>query len=294
MKLSALMSSTAIGLTAAACAFRTYSYSKSSTQPFILAHVSVVNIYNGTISKNSNVKIENGKITKVTNEALVEDDVRTIDASGKFLIPGLRDMHVHTIDERTFYPLYVANGVIGVREMFSPKIEDVLKSRREVREKKILGPDSYLTGKILEGPMTYWPGTYQFLDPTDGRHAVDELKSQGADFVKTYSMLTREQYFQIADESKKVGIDFEGHVPHAVRIAEASDAGQRSMEHLYNVAEACSQKEIEFFEERNKQAQVDAPKLKELYAERGALEEKLKQTSDTASIKEINSRLAKI
>ena len=77
-----------------------------------------------------------------------------------------------------------------------------------------------------------WPASIAVRDADAGRAAVRDLKSRGADFVKVYSLLPRDAYFAIAEESKEVGIPFEGTCPTWSRMPEASDAGQRSLEHL--------------------------------------------------------------
>src|SRR5262249_43534077 len=82
-----------------------------------------------------------------------------------------------------------------------------------------------------------------------GRQAVRKTKEQGFDFVKVYNLLPRDVYFAIADEAKKQGLPFVGHVPYAVTAAEAADAGQKSMEHLYGILLACSSGEEKLTQE---------------------------------------------
>ena len=68
-------------------------------------------------------------------------------------------------------------------------------------------------------------------NPDEGRKGVQSLKQRGVDFIKVYHFLSRDSYFAIADEAKKQGIAFDGHVPNGVSPKEASDAGQRRLEH---------------------------------------------------------------
>lgn len=92
-------------------------------------------------------------------------------------------------------------------------------------------------------PNPVWPDSLVVADEVQAWEVVDRQQQRGADFIKVYSRLSREAYFAIADEAKKRGIAFEGHVPESVTAAEASDAGQKSIEHLTRVAEACSREE---------------------------------------------------
>ena len=109
---------------------------------------------------------------------------------------------------------------------------------------------------IIDGPQPIWPNSISVRDEAEGRKAVTKVKKWGADLVKVYSLLPREAYFGIADEARKQGIPFEGHVPFTVSAAEASDAGQKSIEHMTGVVLACSDKEEEL---RSELVQVNSP-----------------------------------
>jgi imidazolonepropionase-like amidohydrolase len=176
---------------------------------------------------------------------------RMIDGRGKFLIPGLWDMHVHSLFEgRTelFFPAFVANGVTGVREMSSElSFEEIARVRRRTESGELLGPRfGAVSGRILEGPVgELGPGMVGVASPEEGRRLVGSFKEQGADFIKVYNQLSRETYFAIVDECRKRRIPFAGHVPLLVTAGEASDAGQKSVEHLTRVLLSCSSREAE-------------------------------------------------
>jgi imidazolonepropionase-like amidohydrolase len=96
---------------------------------------------------------------------------------------------------------------------------------------------------MLDGPKPRFPSSIAVASPEDGRKAVDDLKRRGADFVKLQSLMSRESYFAIAAEAAQQKIVFAGHVPDAIRAVEASNAGQKSIEHLTGVFEGCSNAE---------------------------------------------------
>jgi imidazolonepropionase-like amidohydrolase len=98
---------------------------------------------------------------------------------------------------------------------------------------------------IIDGPEPIWPNSIAVRNDAEGRKAVRKVKEWGADFVKVYSLLPRDAYFGIADEAKQQGLSFVGHVPFSVSPAEASDAGQKSVEHLTGILIECSDKEAE-------------------------------------------------
>src|SRR5215472_6194237 len=192
------------------------------------------------------VVVTGDRITAVAKSGAVgvPDGARVVDGKGKYLIPGLWDMHVHTADP-SLLPLYLANGVTGVRDMHAFDPDFIFGLRKQVREGKQSGPRVVAAGPLVDGPKPFVPGALVAANAAEGREAVRKLKKMGADFVKVYTKLPREAYLAIADEAKKQGLPFAGHVPELVSAALASDLGQKSIEHLTGVELACSDKEDE-------------------------------------------------
>jgi hypothetical protein len=213
-------------------------------EPVAIRHVSVVDVVNGRIQNNVTVLLKDGTITAIGKLVPLEK-AKIVDGTGKFLIPGLWDMHVHCCNAPDhFFPLFLANGVTGIRDMAGPL--DELKTCRTNVENGILpGPRMVFSGPIVDGPKPFWPGSIAVGTPEEGRKAVATVQQGGADFVKVYSLLPRDAYFAIADEAKKRHMVFAGHVPNAITAVEASNAGQKSFEHLLSVPLACSRREGE-------------------------------------------------
>jgi len=191
----------------------------------------------------------------VPREELEKADKRAgtwIDGRGKFLIPGLWDMHVHMVfgdwfprGKEVTLPLFIANGITGVRDM-GGELEVLQQWRKEISAGTLIGPRIVMSGPMLDGPEPRFPSSIAIKTPEDGRRAVDDLKRRGADFIKLQSLIPRDAVFAIADEARKHGISFVGHVPDAVRASEASNAGQKSFEHLIGIFEGSSPLEDEF------------------------------------------------
>jgi predicted amidohydrolase YtcJ len=176
-----------------------------------------------------------------------------VDGRGKYLIPGLWDMHVHigSYQEGTkVLPRLVAYGITGVRDMASP-VDDILRLRGETASGTLLGPQIAAAGPILQRPLPFrTPPLVRTVTDSDARQVVDDLHSKGVDFIKIGDTLTRDAYLKIATESKRVGLPFAGHLPVSVSALEATQAGQRSIEHFgsagfRNVLIACSTAEEE-------------------------------------------------
>jgi len=202
------------------------------------------------------VVITGDRISAIGDNISVPAGAQVVDATGKFMIPGLWDMHVHWYLRDTF-TLFIANGVTGVRQMFGNS--DLLRWRDQIAKGSLLGPRMVVASPIIDGPQPIWPNSIAVRNEEEGRKAVRRVKQWGADFVKVYALLPRDAYFGIADEAKQQGITFVGHVPNAVSPAEASDAGQKSIEHLTGILIASSDKETEL---KDKLVKADSPEAR--------------------------------
>lgn len=163
-----------------------------------------------------------------------------IRASGKFVIPGLWDMHVHVGGiEEDWFPLYLANGVTGLREMAASEANAVRQRQyqQDLAAGKRPGPELFRTLFPMDAPA--------IGDERQARAEVARRAALGLTFIKVYNGLSRASYLAIADECRRRGIQMVGHVPDSVSAWEAAEAGQASVEHLDGVLLACSRKEAE-------------------------------------------------
>ena len=233
--------------------------SPEPTASLLLTHVTVIDATGAPAKLDMTVHVRDHRIVAVRPSSATAplEDAVVVNASGKYLIPGLWDMHVHTVRRNIFLPLYIANGVTGVRDMGGDLEEPTgdlsaryiqLRLWREAIERGLLvGPRFVIAGFLIDGYP--WPGNVSAQSAEEGRQAVDVLKQVGVDFIKVKSSLSKDAYLAIANESRRRHIDFAGHVPDAVRATEASDAGQKSIEHLTGVSLACSPEESQIREE---------------------------------------------
>jgi imidazolonepropionase-like amidohydrolase len=223
----------------------------SGQRSLVFTHVTVIDATGAAAKPDLSVVISGGRIVELgrTGQVRLPKDALVVNASGKFLIPGLWDMHVHEWNKEVFFPLFLANGITGVRDMFSP-LPPIKQWRAEIAAGTTIGPHIVAAGIIVDGPYPLCaPCTIAVSNADEGRKAVLKVKEMGSDFIKVYSMLPRDAYFAIADEAKRQNMVFAGHVSEFVSAAEASDAGQKSIEHLTGVLVACSAKEAELRKE---------------------------------------------
>jgi imidazolonepropionase-like amidohydrolase len=221
-----------------------------------ISNATVVDVETGGLRASQTIVIEGTRIKAVgdAKQLAVPAGAAVIDGTGKFVIPGLWDMHVHATGagvDRLFLPVLVANGVTGVREMFGTfrwyaDARDLAK-RRDIVMPRLVG-----SGHILDGKPQIWPSV-EVADAAQARRAVDSLARGGADFIKVYSRLTPDEFRAAADEAKKHGLSFAGHVPSLVSVDEALSLGMASIEHLQMFTTACSSQE-----ERLRGALLDA------------------------------------
>ena len=211
--------------------------------PFlVINHVTVIDMTGAPPRTNMTVVIQADRIKQIgsSDHIRIPRGSQIIDARGSFLIPGLWDMHVHFTEVARTFPMFIANGVTGVRNV-GGDLEQLLKWRAAVAAGKLLGPRIVTCGPILDGPDPVAHGpTIVVANAEEGRKAVDDLKARGADCIKVYDRLPRDAYFAIIDEARKKQIPVVGHVPLSISSLEASAAGQASIEHLGNFFESAT------------------------------------------------------
>jgi imidazolonepropionase-like amidohydrolase len=225
-----------------------FSSAESSAQ-LAITHVTLIDATGRPPQPDQTVLIEAGHITAVgaTAKIKVPKTARTIDASGKFLLPGFWDMHVHIAglnadpswSKQVLLPLLLANGITGVRDM-GGDLDVLLSWQRDAESGALLAPHIVAAGPFLVGSGKKTPEQYPVHDPDEARAAVDDLKKRGANFIKIISMPSRDAFFAVAEESKKQNIPFAGHLPFEIGAIEASDAGMSSIEHFLYSAFALS------------------------------------------------------
>ncbi len=229
-----------------------FAQAPAASGSFAITRVTVIDVENGTRSADQTVVVTANKIMSAgaTAQTKPPNGARIVDGTGKFLIPGLWDMHVHTLEQLGIdygsgmepYELYIAHGVTGVRDMGSSYLQFVL-GKKHIESAHIIAPRIFASGPMLEGgqPALQMALASKYVaTPEAGRMAVETLKEAGVDFLKIHNGLTRETYYAITEEAKRRNMVFAGHVPDDVSATEASDAGQRSIEHLASFSRSCA------------------------------------------------------
>ena len=226
-------------------------------QTLTITHATVVDVSTGALQRGMTVVIDGARIASVgPSTAQAPPRGQVVDAKCMYVIPGLWDMHTHTyfgwprdFGDNYVLPMFIANGITGIRDMGSD-LDAVLRARSEVAAHRLTGPRMVVSGPMLDGPQVSFAASLAIATPGDGQRTVDMLKARGVDFIKIQSGVPRDAYFAIAAEAKRLGIEFEGHVPDAIRASEAVTAGQRTIEHLIGIFEASTPDEDAFLKRR--------------------------------------------
>jgi imidazolonepropionase-like amidohydrolase len=204
---------------------------KYRAQNVAIRDVKLISMTEDRVIPNQTVIVEKARISQVgpSSSIKVPSGMRVIDGNGNYLVSGLTDMHVHEFVSSSQHLLNLMEGVTTIRDMDG--FPWTLRMRENVRRGKLLAPNMYITGEILNGePM----GPYaRVVDtPEAGREAVREDKAAGFDFVKVHNVMKPEVYQAVLAEAREQKIDVVGHVPQGIKVAEAIRLGQKTLEHF--------------------------------------------------------------
>ena len=218
----------------------------------LITHAEVIDVETGQILSDQQIGVNDGKVAFINTEyGNTYQAKELIDASGKYIIPGLWDMHIHfrggeelIQENKNLIPLFLANGITGVREAGGDMTDQIFQWQDEIESGKLIGPKIFTSGPKLDGPRATWAGSIPVVTQEDAANAVDSLINMGSDFIKLYdSRISREAYIWILEEAEKRGIRTSGHMPFTVTLEEAVTAGLGSVEHLYYTLKGSSTEE---------------------------------------------------
>ncbi len=230
-------------------------YGQSSM--LVIRNVQIVDVASGQLLPGAkDIIIEEGRITQIANYGTVRliGGFTSFDGKGKYVIPGLWDMHTHPDDPELWrmevdasdrdwlMPQFVVYGVTGIRDM-AGSLAVVKEWKRKGASGDLLVPEIFAAGPLLDGPNPMWDGSVGISGPADVKTIVDSLRKAGVDFLKVYSLLPREIYFALSKYAREINFPICGHVPLKVSSSEAAKSGLNSQEHLLEILLECSDRE---------------------------------------------------
>lgn len=210
------------------------------THDLLLIGANIIDVETGQITKNGILTIDDDQISFVGNAGSRNSHKgqKEIDLSGKYIIPGLWDMHVHIEgkdlieDNKALFPLYVAFGVTTVRDMASDLGEQVLKWRDEINSGALFGPQIFTAGRKLEGIGSIWPDDLEIANEQELALMLDKIDDYNVDLVKiTDNALKGDLFLKSVQASHDRGYLVSAHIPYDLSISDVADAGLSSIEH---------------------------------------------------------------
>jgi len=206
----------------------------------VFEDVNVIPMDREQILTNQTLIIQDGIISKIgdSNIIKVPSDALRIEGKGKYLLPGLTDMHVHVKEENELL-LFVANGVTSIRNMWGGAgalrlmgFPDHLAWREQIENSEMFGPTLYTSGPIIEGPPKTMPLMEVYDTPDAAAKSVTWQVAQGYDFIKVYDYLDLSTYNAVIQTAQDLNVAVVGHVPKQVGLEYALASGQKTIEHL--------------------------------------------------------------
>jgi hypothetical protein len=262
----------------------------------LLTDVTVVNVETGDLDGPTSVLIRDGLIAGIGID-LAAGDAAILDGGGGFLIPGLWDSHVHIFssptEPDTALPLYLLNGVTGIRDMgalWPIGDQQALQARIEAGE--VPGPRLILSGAWVDAAPGSWPGMFLADTPDEARSVVAQVAAEGWAAVKSYSMLDEATYLALAEAAEAQGLPFVGHIPERVSLDTALAAGHDGMEHFGRVAMACTTDEERMLDDlwRAMAETADRSRIFEVMASRNRI---VLETWDRTLCESVLARMAR-
>ncbi|RXG15592.1 imidazolonepropionase-like amidohydrolase [Leeuwenhoekiella aestuarii] len=217
-------------------------------------NVNIIDLETGEILKDQSVFIAGDTIHSIikSKDLLTSSAAQQIDGSGKYLMTGLWDNHVHfrggkelTEENKKLLNLFIANGITTVRDAGGDLTTAVKEWQKQITDGNLVGPTIYTSGPKIDGPGATWAGSLEVSNNEEINTALDSLAQLNVDFVKIYdSKINGENYLKVIAEAEKRGMITSGHMPYSVTVEETTNAGIDAIEHLYYVLKGCSIEEI--------------------------------------------------
>ncbi len=211
----------------------------------LIQNITTIDAING-VNENQSVLITGNRITSIQESSNGLSAKKSIDGSGKFMIPGLWDAHVHLTFEKAIEPhmfdLFIANGITSIRDT-GGQIERMVQLKEQAMSNPKKHPRVKIAGPLIDGLPRVYDGSSVFVPdiskgvstPEEAKAYVKELDEAGVDLIKAYEMLTPELFTAIMEEATERGLKVTGHIPLQMTVQQASDLGMASVEHMRNL-----------------------------------------------------------
>ncbi|SFU41801.1 Amidohydrolase family protein [Pustulibacterium marinum] len=212
---------------------KTDAIDQAAHNSYVITHVNVIPMHKDTVYQNTSVYIKNGIIAHIA-DTISAPNVPTINANGKYLCPGLIDMHVHVWDTYEL-GLYLANGVTAVRNVWGMPMH--LRMKEALRTNELIGPEFFTSGPKITGPEFIGDDNLQIFSPEEATEKVIDFKAKGYDFIKAYYGLPKDTYDAVITQAAKETMDIIAHPSQKVPYSYHFNPQIRSIEHAEDIVQ---------------------------------------------------------
>lgn len=214
----------------------------ASADSRLLVNVRILDVETGTVGGPTRVLVEHGRITRIGADVTADPEVAVLQGGGRYLLPGFWDMHTHAfqLSPQLHFPLFLANGVTGTRDMMDcPRETDsliacVTDKRRwnhQIQAGQLTAP------RFVEVASFYFDDPA--MNPAQAAERAAAAQAKGLDALKVYNRIAPDTYRRLATEAQRLHMPLVGHLPKAVSLDEAVQRGQRSFEHGHLLTRHC-------------------------------------------------------
>lgn len=239
--------------------FAQVTFAQKITADLLIKSATIIDIKTGKLIPKQGIAIKDGLITAVFPDSQLSKytATKTLDATGKYVMPGLWDNHMHfgggqeLIEEnKNLLPLYLAHGITTIRDAAADISPSVLQWREEIAQGKLQGPTILTSGPKLEGYNSSWIGDIEVGNTKEINAALDSLKRIKVDFVKiTDNTLSPDLFLESIILARKAGYRVSAHIPNSITMEQIAAAGLSAVEHLGYALKAGSKIEKEISKE---------------------------------------------
>jgi len=211
---------------------------KTEIGDLIISNTHIIDVEKGIVLDNQDLIINDDKIKSIIPHGTVHLQAKeTLDGTGKYIIPGLWDMHAHirSYSHNDNLPMFIYYGVTGIRDLGITNYELIKYWKNKIKKGEIIGPNIISSGVIIEGASARFPSSVVINEMEDVIPIIDSLIAEKIEVVKLFQNIPSDVFKEIIRYSKEKSIVTSGHIPADMNQISAAEAGLGSIEHLFGI-----------------------------------------------------------
>ncbi|TDF41615.1 hypothetical protein EYS14_01825 [Alteromonadaceae bacterium M269] len=217
-----------------------HSHTSEPSKVLLLSNINIINVKSGEVERNKDIVFNNHKIIDVRpHKKDSSSQYRTIDGSGKYVIPGLWDMHTHirSYSGEENLPMFIANGITGIRDLGITNHKLIKLWKQQIADLSLTGPRIISSGVIIEGASPRFPSSLSVSRIEQVKPTIDKLVEQDAELTKLFQNIPPDVFTEIVRYSHERGLKTAGHIPSGWTQNQAAEIKLDSIEHMFGIGQ---------------------------------------------------------